>query len=50
MEQNLEEIKALLKKYNQEHLLNSYDLLDNNKKRELLNQIKTIEFELISHL
>ena len=50
MEQNLEEIKALLKKYNQEHLLNSYDLLDNNKKRELLNQIKTIDFELISHL
>ena len=50
MEQNLEEIKALLKKYNQEHLLNSYDSLEDNKKKELLKQIESIDFELIDHL
>ena len=31
MEQKLEEIRATLKKYNQEQLLNGYEKLDENK-------------------
>ena len=30
MDNNLGEIKAILKKYDQEHLLNGYDKLDKN--------------------
>lgn len=50
MDKNLEEIKAILKKYGQEHLLNGYDALDKNKKIELLRQIESINFELIANL
>ena len=50
MEQKLEEIRATLKKYNQEQLLNGYEKLDENKKHQLLNQIGSIDFELIDHL
>ena len=31
MEHDIEEIRHKLKKYGQEHLLNFYDLLDDNK-------------------
>ena len=31
--------KDILKKYNQEHILNGYDNLDENKKQVLLNQV-----------
>ena len=50
MEKTLEEAKFLLKKYNQEHLLNGYENLDENKKKALLNQIFSIDFELINSL
>ncbi len=50
MDKNLGEIKAELKKYNQEHLLNGYDKLDENKKQELLKQIQNIDFELMNYL
>lgn len=50
MDKELEEVKIILKKYNQEHLLNCYENLEENKKRELLNQILNIDFELINSL
>lgn len=46
----LEEDRAILKKYNQEHLLNRYDQLDEKHQKELLKQIADIDFELISSL
>ena len=50
MEQNLDEIKWKLKKHNQEHLLNGYDELPENKQKELLTQLQEIDFELIDNL
>ena len=44
------EEKSILKKYNQEHILNGYDNLDENKKQVLLNQIFDTDFELIKSL
>ena len=45
-----EKAKEILKKYNQEHILNGYDNLDENKKQVLLNQIFDTDFELIKSL
>ena len=50
MEREIEEIEMILKKYGQEHLLNHYDTLDDNRKKELINQIKNIDFALIENL
>ena len=50
MDETLEEVKTILKKYNQEHLLNGYEKLDEKKKKELLGQILKIDFELIKSL
>ena len=50
MDNNLEEVKAILKKYQQEHLLNNYDKLDDRDKRKLLDQIQNINFELMENL
>lgn len=50
MDKDLEETKALLKKYGQEHLLNHYEKLDDAKKKELLKQISEIDFQLVEHL
>ena len=50
MEERLEKIKQNLKKYGQEHLLNHYEELDDNKKEELLKEIESIDFELIKSL
>ena len=44
MDKTLDEAKFLLKKYNQEHLLNGYENLDENKKKMLLDQIFSIDF------
>lgn len=46
----VEEIKAILKKYNQEHILNHLEKLEENKKQELLKQIENIDFELMKSL
>ncbi len=50
MNDNLEEVKAILKKYGQEHLLNHYDKLDDAHKKKLLEQINEIDFELVNSL
>ena len=50
MKENLENIKEKLKKYNQEHLLNFYDKLTEEKKKVLINQIQEIDFDLIKEL
>lgn len=50
MEDKLEEEKAILKKYGQEHLLNHFDKLDEGHKKKLLNQIEEIDFELANSL
>ena len=48
--EKLEKAKEILKKYNQEHLLNGYEKLEENKKEELLDQILSIDFDLILSL
>ena len=50
MERGLEDVKSILKKYGQEHLLNNFDNLDEKHKNELLEQINNIDFELIHNL
>ena len=50
MNNTLEEAKAILKKYNQEHLLNGFDNLDEKKQSRLLEQILDTDFELINSL
>ena len=50
MNPKIEELKNILKKYGQEHLLNHYETLDESHKQELLNQIESINFELVNSL
>ena len=50
MNTKIEEIRQILKKYNQEHLLNGYNNLDENKQKELIKQIENLDFELINSL
>ena len=50
MDNKLEEVKAILKKYGQEHLLNHYGKLDDSHKKKLLEQIDEIDFELANSL
>jgi UDP-N-acetylglucosamine pyrophosphorylase len=50
MKEDLESIKKTLKKYGQEHLLLKYDELDEEGKAQLLDQIKSIDFDLMSKL
>ena len=47
MENELIEIRKKLKKYNQEHLLEHYEKLDETHKKELIKQINNIDFSLI---
>ena len=50
MEERIETIKWTLKKYNQEHLLNHFENLTDNKKEELVIQLENIDFDLIKSL
>lgn len=50
MDGKIEEVKSILKKYGQEQLLNNYENLDENHKKQLLEQIEKIDFELINSL
>ena len=50
MKKNLEEIKELLKKHNQEHLLVNYNNLNDEDKERLLEQITNIDFDLMKDL
>lgn len=43
-------LKEKLEKYNQDHLLNSYEKLENDKKEKLLKQIRRIDFEQVNNL
>ena len=50
MEEKYAAAKEILKKYNQEHLLNGYEKLSDSDKIELLDQILTIDFAQIEEL
>ena len=50
MYEKIEEIKAILKKYNQEQILNNYEKLDETHKKQLIEQIENLDFELINNL
>ncbi len=50
MGKDIEEIKYILKKYDQEHLITYYERLEDNEKKKFLNQLENIDFELISKL
>ncbi|NLC88217.1 MAG: hypothetical protein GX682_05570 [Clostridiaceae bacterium] len=50
MVKNFQKAKDVLEKYNQEHLLNFYDELNNNEKDLLTNQICNIDFKQILDL
>ena len=47
---NKEEAESILKKYNQEHLLEFYDELSEEEKKSLLEQINNIDFKLVQEL
>ena len=50
MEKKYAQVKEILKKYNQEHLLQDYDEMNLEDKEKLLNQILAINFEQILNL
>ena len=50
MEEKIKQVKEILQKYEQEHLLLNYDNLSEEKKEELLNQILQIDFEQMNKL
>lgn len=50
MDEEYSKIKDTLNKYNQNHLLNFYEKLDEEKKQKLIKQITKIDFEQISNL
>ena len=50
MDERLNNIKAILKKYDQEHLLNNFEKLDDIHKEKLLEEIENIDFELMNSL
>ena len=50
MKEKYEAAMNCLKKYNQEHLLNNFENLSDEKKEKLLDQILTIDFDQITEL
>lgn len=50
MKNKLEEVKEILNKYNQEHLIQFYNELTDSQKSNLLNQILSVNFEQILYL
>lgn len=50
MEDKLKKVESILKEFNQEHVIQFYDELDDNQKENLLNQILSIDFDEISTL
>lgn len=50
MNEKIEEIRAILKKHGQEHILNHYETLDEAHQKKLLNQIEAINFDLVNNL
>ena len=50
MNEKLEVVKDILKKYKQEHLLHFYDELNQSEQEKLLNQILEIDFKIMKEL
>ena len=50
MEEKIKKAKEILQKYEQEHLLSNYDNLNEEKKKEALDQILQIDFEQMNKL
>ncbi|MGN1301698.1 MAG: hypothetical protein ACI4U9_04155 [Clostridia bacterium] len=50
MEEKIKNVKEILQKYGQEHLLSNFDKLSEEKKEELLEQILQIDFEQMKKL
>lgn len=50
MEEKYCEAQRILKQYNQEHLLNSYEKLEEKQKEELLKEILNIDFKQVENL
>ena len=50
MEDKLTKVKSILSKYNQEHLLRFFDEISEDEKNILLNQLLSIDFDLIIKL
>lgn len=50
MEEKYFAVEEILKKYNQEHLLNQYEKLSEDKKAKLLDDILTLDFSQINEL
>jgi UDP-N-acetylglucosamine/UDP-N-acetylgalactosamine diphosphorylase len=48
IQQRYESVLQVLKNYNQQHLLNFWDVLDNSGRVKLLNQIEDIEFNRLA--
>ena len=46
----MKDYKELLKEYNQEHLLKFIELADEEKRKELINQIENIDFQKMAEL
>lgn len=46
----VEEIRSILKKYDQEHLLNHYDKLDERNQEKLLEELEKIDYNLVKSL
>ena len=46
----MEDIKEVLKKYNQEHLLMFYNSLSSKEQKELIQDMEKIDFDFISNL
>ena len=45
-----DKLKELLKKHNQEHLIKQYERLDEEKKKQFLADLETIDFDFIENL
>ena len=50
MGERLDKIKKVLKKYDQEHLLQKYDKMSKEEQEELLEQLENIDFDLMKEL
>lgn len=50
MNDRLTKLKEKLKKYEQEHLLMYYEKMGEDEKKELLNKIEAIDFDLMQNL
>jgi len=50
LEEKYNQVQEILKQYNQEHLLNSYESLNENEKKELLKEILDIDFKQLENL